>query len=67
MEEFIDTTIPFIVTAWFDNKEALTLSDYIGKELTGEYSRFNKKQQKRIQVNQTRLVSVYNKFMGGVD
>ena len=67
MEEFIDTTIPFIVTAWFDNKGALTLSDYITKELTGEYSRFNKKQQKRIQVKQTRLVSVYNKFMGGVD
>ena len=67
MEEFINPTKSIVVSAWFDNKQVLTLSNYIGEEPSSECNRFDRKQQKRIQFKQPRSVSVYNKFMGGVD
>lgn len=66
-QEVVDTTDTVVVTAWFDNKRVLTISNFAGKEPVDTCKRFDRKERKKIDVDRTKSVAIYNKFMGGVD
>ena len=66
-EEFVDSSGFIVVKAWYDNKQALTLSNYVGKDPIGKCNRYDKSQKKRIEIDRPNSVAIYNKFMGGVD
>lgn len=56
-----------IVCAWFDNKQVLTASNYIGVHPISDCKRYNRKEKKDIMVDRPAIVATYNQFMGGVD
>ena len=66
-EEFVDSSGSIVVAAWYDNKEVLTLSNYVGKDTIGKCNHYDKSQKKRIVIDRPNSVAIYNKFMGGVD
>ena len=45
----------------------LTISNFAGKEPVDTCKRFDRKERKKIDVDRTKSVANYNKFMGGVD
>ena len=66
-EEFVDSSRSIVVTAWYDNKQVLTLSNYVGKDPIGKCNCYDKLQKKRIEIDRPNSVVIYNKFMVGVD
>ena len=66
-QEFVDKKESVVVTAWFDNKQVLTISNYIGKEPLGACKSCDKTCKKKIDIEKPHSAAVYNKFMGGVD
>ena len=66
-QEVVNTTDTVVVTAWFDNKRVLTISNFAGKEPVDTCKRFDRKERKKIDVDHTKSVAIYKKFMGGVD
>ncbi|CAG4951044.1 unnamed protein product [Parnassius apollo] len=55
------------VTSWVDNKAVSLCSSYVGKEPMGVVKRYSKKHKRRVDVSCPKAVSIYNKYMGGVD
>ncbi|CAG4935455.1 unnamed protein product [Parnassius apollo] len=55
------------VTSWVDNKAVSLCSSYVGKEPKGVVKRYSKKHKRRVDVPCPKAVSIYNKYMGGVD
>lgn len=62
----IDGTKISVVT-WYDNKLVNILSTYAGSTPTVEVKRFSKKDKRHIMVPCPKAVTIYNKYMGGVD
>ena len=54
------------MTAWFDNKQVLTVSNFTGREPTNLCKRYERT-VKKIDVERPNSVAVYSKFMGSVD
>lgn len=55
------------VTNWVDNKAVSLCSSFVGKEPMGVVKRYSKKHKYRVDVPCPKAVSIYNKYMGGVD
>ena len=41
-KKFVDSTNSVVVTAWFDNKQVLTVSNFAGKEPTNLCKRYER-------------------------
>ena len=54
------------LSSWHDNKRALMLSNYIGKDPVDTCQRFDRKAEKKVDVDRPASVKFYNAFMGGV-
>jgi len=52
---------------WKDNKLVILLSTFVGMNPVEHVKRFSKKEKKTIMVPFPKIVSIYNKHMGGVD
>lgn len=59
--------VNIIVVKWFDNKPVHLLSTFIGAHPTANVKRWDKLQNKYMDVECSNLVSQYNKYMDGVD
>ena len=55
------------ITRWNDNKAVTVGSNFTGVEPVGNVSRFSRSERKDVLVKQPKLITDYNKFMGGVD
>ena len=66
-QEFVDKKDSIVVTAWFDHKRVLTISNYIEKEPLDACKHYDKTSNKSVDIERPYSVAVYNKFMGGVD
>jgi len=64
---FTDTNTGITVTAWNDNRVVLTVSSCNGVEPIGLANRWVSTQKKKMAVSQPHVISMYNKYMGGVD
>ena len=49
---------------WKDNKIVNALSTLTGKEPIQSGKRFSKKQNKRVDIDQSQIINIYNKSMG---
>ena len=67
MREIRDSKNQFVVTSWFNNKPVLILFNYVGIDPADKCKRYDRKQKKKIDVDQPAAVAIYNKFMGQVD
>ena len=56
-----------VVTAWFDNKRVLVISNFVGKNPVRQCMRFDRKIRKKVTVPQPAAVQLYNSCMGGVN
>lgn len=65
--ENIDKDKSLVVTSWYDNKRVVLISNFFGKELVGECSRFDRKAKGKVTLERPASVRVYNAYMGGVD
>ena len=65
-DEHISTDKSIVVTPWFD-KRVLVSSNFIGQEPNTQCRRFDKKEKDYIMIDRPATVTIYNKFMGGVD
>ena len=65
--EILATNKSLVVTAWFDNKIVLVISNFVGKNPIGECVRFDRKNRQKVTVARPAAVQVYNSYMGGVD
>ena len=52
---------------WKDNKVVNVLSTFAGKEPQKNVKRYSQKEKKKVNVLQSNVVNVYNRFMSGVD
>ena len=66
-EECISKDKTVVVIPWYDNKTVLTMSNYFGKAPVTQCQRWDKKNKETISIDRPASVTVYNKFMGGVD
>ncbi|KAF2886361.1 hypothetical protein ILUMI_19813 [Ignelater luminosus] len=55
------------VESWYDNKFVNMMSTYVGNIPIRDVRRFSKKDNIHITVPCPKAVTVYNKYMGGVD
>lgn len=53
--------------SWFDNKNVIILSAYVGSEPTTTKRRYSCQEKKYIDVVSPQAIDVYNQHMGGVD
>ena len=67
IEEVIGINNGIVVCAWYDNKRAVTMSNYFGKNPVSECGRYNRSPKKKIKLPCLAVVQVYIKFMGGLD
>ena len=67
MTEVVDTEQKVVVCAWYDNRRALTISNFVGIIPIDECNRYDRAQKKMLKVARPALVALYNRFMGGVD
>lgn len=58
---------PLNVVKWFDNRGVVLLSTYGAVNPLGIAKRWDKRNNQYVEVQQPKVVSIYNKFMGGVD
>ena len=65
--EYIDKGNSVVISAWYDSRQVLIISNFLGVEPQDKASHFDKKAKKVIQVPRPRNVEACNKFMGGVD
>lgn len=56
-----------IMTTWYDNKQVVVASNYMGSGNTDSCQRWDRKEKTRITVPRPECISLYNKSMGGVD
>ena len=56
-----------LLCEWFDNRTVLVGSNVHGVEPANTVSRYNRKEKRYVEVKCPRLITVYNKNMGGVD
>ena len=54
------------ITRWNDNKAVTVGSNFIGVEPVANVSRFSRSERKNVQVEQPKLITDYNKFMGAL-
>ena len=66
-EELITNDQAVVVISWYDNKTVLTILNYLGKTPVAQYKRYDKKKKETITIDHLASVTVYNKFMGGID
>ncbi|CAF1559876.1 unnamed protein product, partial [Didymodactylos carnosus] len=56
-----------VLVAWKDLKCVLIGSNYVGIEPIVKLARWDKNQQKKVDISAPQIISVYNKHMGGAD
>ncbi|KAG5869859.1 hypothetical protein JTB14_005386 [Gonioctena quinquepunctata] len=66
-EEFVRSDKKLCLTKWMDNKSVLMLSNASGVEPQSSVKRWDKIRRERVEVTCPKVVSIYNKKMGGVD
>ncbi|CAK1587973.1 unnamed protein product [Parnassius mnemosyne] len=59
--------VKLTVTTWVDNKPVSLCSSYVGKEPMAMVKRFLKKKRAKIDIPCPKAITIYNKYMGGVD
>ena len=67
LPRFIDKKESIVITAWFDNKQVFTISNYIGKEPLDDCKCSDKISKKKRDIERSHSLAVCNKFKGGVD
>ena len=65
--EIVSSDGKIVVVPWYDNKTVLTTSNYQGTSPKTKCKRWDKKKKESISIDRPASVTVYNKFMGGVD
>lgn len=65
-ETVVDAT-KLIALKWYDNRAVTTLSTFAGAEPVTSVGRWERSKKMTVQVECPSAVSIYNKFMGGVD
>ncbi|KAH8022767.1 hypothetical protein HPB51_005065 [Rhipicephalus microplus] len=65
-ETVVDAT-KLIALKWYDNRAATTLSTFAGAETVTSVGRWERSKKMTVHVECPSAVSIYNKFMGGVD
>ncbi|KAG5863115.1 hypothetical protein JTB14_014935 [Gonioctena quinquepunctata] len=66
-EEFVGSDKKLYLTKWMDNKSKLMLSNALRVESQSSVKRWDKIRRERVEVTCPKVVSTYNKKMGGVD
>ncbi len=66
-EELVNKRNNIVLVRWNDNKPVHLISSYIGSQPVQKISRWIKEQCMRSMVNCPKIVTIYNKNMGGVD
>ncbi|XP_064607844.1 piggyBac transposable element-derived protein 3-like [Liolophura sinensis] len=67
MDQCVDKDNNVVVCAWQDSRRVLTASNYVGVDPVDECKRYDRKLKQEITIPRPAIVSIYNKFMGGVD
>ena len=63
----VETSTNMAAVRWKDNKVVNILSTFVGKQPVQKVKRYSKNAKKQIEIEQPKVVSVYNRNMGGVD
>ena len=63
----IETSSNISAVRWKDNKVVNVLSTYAAKEQQKKVKRYSQKEKKKVDVLQSNVVNIYNRFFGGVD
>ena len=63
----VETSTNMAAVRWKDNKVVNILSTFAGKQSVQKVKRYSKNAKKQIEIEQPKVVSVYNRNMGGVD
>lgn len=66
-ESSVVDDVQLSVITWIDNKVVSLCSSYVGKEPMATVNRFVRKDKTRIDIPCPKSISIYNKYMGGVD
>ena len=66
-EEHVSNDKSVVITSWYDNKRVLVMSNFLGKAPITQCRRFDKKNKEYMLIDRPAAITVYNKFMGGVD
>ena len=64
MTEVVDTEQKVVVYAWYDNRRALTISNFVGIIPIDECNRYYKAQKKMLKVARPASVALYNDLWG---
>ena len=63
----METSTNMAAVRWKDNKVVNILSTFAGKQPVQKVKRYSKNAKKQIEIEQPKVVSVYNRNIGGVD
>ncbi|KAG5860623.1 hypothetical protein JTB14_037067 [Gonioctena quinquepunctata] len=66
-EEFVRSDKKLCLIKWMDNKSVLMLSNAFGVEPQSSVKRWDEIRREQVEVTCPKVVSIYNKEMGGVD
>ena len=67
MKQFVDEGNGVVITAWFDNRQVLMISNFVGIAPEDQAGRWDKNNNVMLSVERPSSVAVYNTSMGGVD
>lgn len=67
MDYAFDKTNSILMVRWSDNKEVTLATNHIAIEPMAKTKRYDKEQKKKVEVPVARVISEYNRYMGGVD
>jgi len=63
----VETSSNMAAVRWKDNKVVNVISTFAGKEQQQKAKRYSRKEKKRIDIKQPKVINIYNRYMGGVD
>ena len=65
--EFVEKDHNLVIYEQYDNRRALTISNFVGENPVSEASRCNRKNHEDLKVPRPASTEIHNRYMGGVD
>ena len=67
IDEIVDSVNGVVICTCYDNKRVITAPNFVGKELIGKCSRYDRKERRCIELPRPASIQTYNQYMAGAN